>query len=171
MSIDLRKPGQPYAARVEVAPFDPEVMRMPWIARIDAWETQAPRLSFGGYTRNDWDDLSTGGVLEVAASPGDLVRWGQRSRTREPGIMAHGIVLPDYTVQELTTGEAHKAWRDPARKAERDGAAQIAELAGRVVSHMESLHWDVGLEPDEVADVNALAKALGAAVELDDAPW
>lgn len=164
MSIDLRKPGQPYAARVEVAPFDPEVMRMPWIARIDAWETQAPRLSFGGYTRNDWDDLSTGGVLEVAASPGDLVRWGQRSRSREPGIMAHGIVLPDYTVQELTTGEAHKAWRDPARKAmggEPLSDSRLRDCALEAKDLLYALWCDDVLEPDEVQVLRDLSDAVG----------
>lgn len=168
----LKKMDRPLAARVSIAPFDPNEMKMPWIARIDEWEGQAPLLTFGGYTRNDWDDLSTGGVLEVAARPGDLVRWGQRSRTG-PGRMTHGLVMPDYTVKELTTGEAHKAWRDRAvvaAEAEALSDSRLRDCALKANDLLYALWCDDILEPDEVQVLQELSEVLGESIDLTDGP-
>ena len=159
----LKKMDRPLAARVSIAPFDPEAMKMPWIARIDEWEEQAPLLTFGGYTRNDWDDLSTGGVLEVAARPGDLVRWGQRARSGA-GRMTHGVVLPDYTVKELSTGEAHKAWRERAvvaAEVESLSDSRLRDCAFEAKDLLYALWCDDVLEPNEVQVLRDLSDALG----------
>lgn len=168
----MKKMDRPLAARVQIAPFDPNDMKMPWIARIDEWEGQAPLLTFGGYTRNDWDDLSTGGVLEVAARPGDLVRWGQRSRSG-PGRMTHGLVMPDYTVKELTTGEAHKAWRGRAvmaAEAEALSDSRLRDCALEALDVLCALWGDGVLEPDEVQVLQELSEALGEAIDLTGRP-
>ena len=168
----LKKMDRPLAARVPIAPFDPNDMKMPWIARIDEWEGQAPLLTFGGYTRNDWDDLSTGGVLEVAARPGDLVRWGQRSRSG-PGRMTHGLVMPDYTVKELTTGEAHKAWRGravAAAEAESLSDSGLRDSALEAMDLLCALWRDDILEPAEVEVLQELSEVLGEAIDLTGRP-
>ena len=168
----LKKMDRPLAARVQIAPFDPNDMKMPWIARIDEWEGQAPLLTFGGYTRNDWDDLSTGGVLEVAARPGDLVRWGQRSRSG-PGRMTHGLVMPDYTVKELTTGEAHKAWRGRAvvaAEAESLSDSRLRDCALEAMDLLYALWRDDILEPAEIQVLQELSEVLGESIDLTDNP-
>lgn len=168
----MKKMDRPLAARVQIAPFDPNDMKMPWIARIDEWEGQAPLLTFGGYTRNDWDDLSTGGVLEVAARPGDLVRWGQRSRSG-PGRMTHGLVMPDYTVKELTTGEAHKAWRGRAvmaAEAESLSDSRLRDCALEAMDLLYALWRDDILEPAEVQVLQELSEVLGEGIDLTDNP-
>ena len=168
----LKKMDRPLAARVPIAPFNPNDMKMPWIARIDEWEGQAPLLTFGGYTRNDWDDLTTGGVLEVAARPGDLVRWGQRSRSG-PGRMTHGLVMPDYTVNELTTGEAHKAWRGRAVVAAEAEALSDSRLRDCALEAMDLLYalWrDDILEPAEIQVLQELSEVLGESIDLTDSP-
>lgn len=158
---------KPQAARVAVPPFNPKVLKMPWIARIDDWSGQAPEMTFGGYTRREWDNIGSGGILEVAARPGDVIRWGQRAHDGA-GRVAHGVVEADYSVREITTGEAHKlVSRRPAPPA---GGASLETLV-----HHAKEAWGVlndkaragGLDEEELMVMEDLGDCISGLEALE----
>lgn len=60
--------------RVEFGSYNSRRYGKPWIAKIKSWDTgKQPDLEFGSYYGDD-----TGGVAEIAAKEGDIIRWGQR---------------------------------------------------------------------------------------------
>jgi hypothetical protein len=74
----------------------------PWIARVAAWAIgKPPELVFGGLV---------GLTAEIEASPGDLVRWGQRD-TRGNGTESNwGIVGDDGAIEQVTPEKARAHW-------------------------------------------------------------
>lgn len=79
----------------------------PWIARVASWEVgKAPKLTFGGFIGNDIE----GGGAEIMASPGDIIRWGQKDYRRNGTQNRWGIARADGTIVEATEVEAKAAW-------------------------------------------------------------
>jgi hypothetical protein len=60
----------------------------PWIARVTAWPVgKQAELEFGSFIGDD-----DGGVVEISARPGDILRWGQRdNRGRGAGRLQAGL--------------------------------------------------------------------------------
>lgn len=100
-------------ARQAVPDYDPDEYLQPWIGRVVQWDDldSLPLLVFGGYTRTHPARRGSGGVLEIAAAPGSLIRWGQSSR--HPGIAPWfnwAKAKADGTLQPLSLGGAAALW-------------------------------------------------------------
>ena len=77
----------------------------PWIARITSWPIgQRPELEWGRWLGRDGDD----GLVEIAASPGDVIRWGQKDHRGNRGENRWGIVTDEGEVRECSAEEARE---------------------------------------------------------------
>ena len=64
----------PSVARAKFGGYNARRYSRPWIAKVVAWERGAsPSLEFGAYYGDD-----SGGIVEIAANEGDIIRYGQR---------------------------------------------------------------------------------------------
>jgi len=71
----------------------------PWIARVTAWPVGSrPAIEWGNYLGND-----AGGELEIEATPGDVLRYGQKDGRGNGTINCYAIVLEDGSL--LGVGE------------------------------------------------------------------
>lgn len=80
----------------------------PWISRVVAWNgSEKPELEWGQFLGTAED----GGVTEVYARVGDIVRWGQKDYRKVYGsVNKYGIVREDGEVEDVTPGNAKKHW-------------------------------------------------------------
>jgi hypothetical protein len=78
----------------------------PWIAKVTAWPVGVkPELAWGGYTGSE-----SGGLLEIDAAPGDVVRWGQKDYRGNNDGNRWGLVADDGTIKDLEAKDAREAW-------------------------------------------------------------
>lgn len=80
----------------------------PWIAKIIAWNgSEKPKLEWGQWLGT----ADEGGVLEIYASVGDIIRWGQKDyRKIHRSVNQYGIVREDGELEDVTPGNAKKHW-------------------------------------------------------------
>lgn len=80
----------------------------PWIARVSAWPVGGrAELAWGTFLGDD-----NGGEAEVAAVPGDVVRYGQKDLRKPNGSTANwAIVQADGSLVDCKESEAAKAFR------------------------------------------------------------
>jgi hypothetical protein len=85
--------------------FDPYNTRRygrPWIARVTDWPIgKSPVLEFGGLF---------GLTAEIEASPGAVVRWGQRDNRGNNTTARWGIVQVNGDVTRTTPEECREQW-------------------------------------------------------------
>ena len=80
----------------------------PWIAKIVSWPAgKQPELEFGAYYGN----TEEGGIVEIAAKEGDIIRWGQRDN-RGNGTKNKWGVFRAGEVVEIESSEARELYRD-----------------------------------------------------------
>lgn len=81
----------------------------PWIAKIVAWSIGSPPdLVFGGFLGNEND----GGEVEIIASSGDIIRWGQRDNRNFKKTENHwGIAQKDGSILACSMAEARIAFK------------------------------------------------------------
>ena len=79
----------------------------PWISKVVEWPSGKPAIVNWGKYQGDED----GGDAEIMATPGDVVRWGQKGPSPKQTIRCWGIVQEDGSVDECTMAQAHKAWK------------------------------------------------------------
>jgi hypothetical protein len=75
----------------------------PWIARVSAWPVGKPPTL-------DWGTCIDGRTVEVDATPGEIVRWGQRDHRGGNTDAQWGIVQPDASVLTVTARIAREHW-------------------------------------------------------------
>lgn len=83
--------------------YNPRRYSRPWIGRIIEWPVGGkPELEWGGYCGDD-----NGGEVEIIASPGDIIRYGQRDGRRvDRSINEWAVVEGDYSVRDIKQTEA-----------------------------------------------------------------
>ena len=86
--------------------YNEQKLSKPWIALITAWPSDStPAIKWGTYTGDH-----TGGVAEIEAKAGDIVRWGQK-QLHDKRVPSHwGIVGEDGSIVECTATGARQAW-------------------------------------------------------------
>lgn len=76
----------------------------PWMYKVKDWGVgQTPDVEWGGYT-GDRD----GGILEILASSGDIVRHGQRDYRGKGTRTYWAIVQPDFSLEYVSAAVARK---------------------------------------------------------------
>ncbi len=78
----------------------------PWISKVVEWPSGKSAIVSWGRYQGDED----GGDAEIMATPGDVVRWGQKGPSRSQTKSYWGIVQEDGKVEKCTMAQAHKAW-------------------------------------------------------------
>jgi hypothetical protein len=80
----------------------------PWIARVTAWPVGgSPTMEWGSYVGDDH-----GGEVEIMATPGDIIRDGQRdNRGNHNTVSNWSVVMADYTLRKINQVEARKLFR------------------------------------------------------------
>jgi hypothetical protein len=83
----------------------------PWIAKVTAWPVGGrATLAWGTYLGDDG-----GGEAEIAANPGDVIRYGQKDVRKPSGSTAQwAIVNTTGEPIDCTEAEAAKAYRRKA---------------------------------------------------------
>lgn len=83
------------------APYNTRRYGRPWIARVADWPIgKPPVLDFGSII---------GLTAEIDATPGAIVRWGQKDHRGSNSETHWGIVQADLTVHEFSDPE-HCRW-------------------------------------------------------------
>lgn len=79
----------------------------PWIGKIMGWSNpRRPDIEWGNYFGSE-----LGGVLEIEADPGDILRTGQRDhRTPSKTRSEWGLVEDDGFVRDISEDEARDLW-------------------------------------------------------------
>lgn len=99
--------------RFRVPDYDNDDFSQPWIGRVVQWDSSGslPLLEYGGFTRLHPGRRGSGGVLEIAAHTGGLVRWGQGSR-REGVPPLSGWGLADWRgfLRSVSLEQAWEEW-------------------------------------------------------------
>jgi len=81
-------------------------LQRPWISKVVEWPSgNSAIVSWGKYQGDD-----DGGNAEIIATPGDVIRWGQKGPSRRQTMSYWGIVQEDGSVEKCTMAQAHKAW-------------------------------------------------------------
>jgi hypothetical protein len=90
----------------------------PWIAIVTGWDVgqERPEIKFGAYIGND-----RGGVLEIEAEPGDIIRMGQRDLrnskyTESDWYIVSGDADTLGSLMKTTPAEARKTVREKQQK-------------------------------------------------------
>ena len=78
----------------------------PWISKVIEWPSGKSAIVSWGKYQGDED----GGDAEIMATPGDVVRWGQKGPSPKQTMSFWGIVQEDGSVEKCTMAQAHKAW-------------------------------------------------------------
>ncbi len=80
----------------------------PWIAKVVGWdESEKPNLEWGQWLGTPDD----GGDIEVYASVGDIIRWGQKDyRKIYRSVNKYGIVRGSGKIEDTTPAKAKKHW-------------------------------------------------------------
>lgn len=90
---------------IPIPAYDPQRLGRPWIGKVVMWvEAAGPSLQ-----RGHWFGDDGGGELEIDASDGDLIKWGQRDlRSGTPAC--HWARVQGEHLIELTETDARKRW-------------------------------------------------------------
>ena len=120
---------------IEFSAYNGKRYSRPWGARIGDWSNASkPELVWGAFLGQHGE----AGVVEIEASPGDVIRYGQRDNRGNGGINAWAIVGPDGKITECTPAEARQHWLAAQAAPQRDNplaavsdADLLAELARR----------------------------------------
>lgn len=99
--------GEPVKAFKGFGSYNSGQMGKPWIAVVTSWPVKKrPEIVFGTYEGDDG-----GGVAEVMARPGDIVRFGQKNhRSWAKSIKEWGVVGKDGSVSTITEEQARSLW-------------------------------------------------------------
>ncbi len=90
-------------AQLEYSGYNGRRYSRPWIARIAAWPSgKPPVLEFGAYYGDD-----EGGIAEVKAKEGDIIRFGQRDNRGNNTQNCWGV-FRDGKVVVIDAKEARK---------------------------------------------------------------
>jgi len=74
----------------------------PWIAKVTSWPIgKSPTLDFGGLN---------GLEAEIEATPGDILRWGQRDNRGNNSLSEWGIAQADGGIAGVTPEIARVHW-------------------------------------------------------------
>lgn len=71
-----------------------------------------------------------GGDVEIIATPGEVVRWGQKGPSRRQTKSCWGIVQQDGSVEECTMVQAHKARKLKQDSKPDDSCTSTASVPG-----------------------------------------
>ena len=91
---------------ITVGSYNQRRYSCPWIARVTAWPVGSrPELAWGGYAGDD-----SGGELEIEASPGDIIRHGQKDGRGNGWSNNWGIVQDDGSIEGCDQPQAREQW-------------------------------------------------------------
>jgi hypothetical protein len=104
--------------------YNPRRYGRPWIAKITDWQIgKQPVLEFGALV---------GLTAEIEASPGAIVRWGQRDNRGNHTTSCWGIVDAEGDATWSTAEECRKQWLAgcPAPQADTDAGDNVVSIRG-----------------------------------------
>jgi hypothetical protein len=102
------------AVSVEFGAYNEKYWGKPWICQVTSWNVGGDyEINFGKYNGD-----SDGGVAEIIASPGSIIRWGQKylydkTETRiwkRKSESSWGMVNEDGTITKITQAKARRAF-------------------------------------------------------------
>jgi hypothetical protein len=95
--------------------YNPRRYSRPWIGRVTNWRIGVdPEMEWGGFT----GDGRTGGIVEVEANPGDIIRHGQKEwRNVKASLRYWRVVEDDGTLRKVTPAEAREHFFAGTQKA------------------------------------------------------
>jgi hypothetical protein len=106
--------GNRVRVTIEWHDYNPRRYGKPWIATVTSWPVGGrPELIFGGYLGDD-----DGGDLEIAAAPGDIIRYGQRdwrAKAHSDQCNEWAVVQPDGSIRDITQAEARRLYAEAKR--------------------------------------------------------
>jgi hypothetical protein len=109
---------------ITFGPYNQRRYGRPWIAKLTSWPIgKSPELAFGGLI---------GLTTEIEASPGAIVRWGQRDNRGNHSTSCWGIVQANGEVVEAGPEECREHWLAgcPAPKADTDDGDNVIPIRG-----------------------------------------
>lgn len=108
---EIKTRAKKVRASVEIRSWkDYESKKLPFLGVVIDWPVaESPKLSFGRFIGN-----SSGGELEVEASPGDLVLYGHNfeERFKKRTFRTWAIVQDDGSLDRVSPSEARRAWME-----------------------------------------------------------
>lgn len=103
----------------------------PWIGAIVSWPVGGrAEMRWGAYVGND-----SGGVCEIEAPAGAVVRWGQRDNRGGNTTAAYGVVQADGAVVECDAVQARAAWDAAHQPAAQSVASVESVLQAILIAH------------------------------------
>lgn len=89
--------------------YNPRRYSKPWIAKVTNWEIgKKADLEWGRWLGTP----GSGGLTEIEANEGDIVRWGQKDNRQGTGTRAYwGVVQKDASIDRSTESQCAKAFR------------------------------------------------------------
>lgn len=110
----------------EWGPYNERRYSKPWAARVTAWPVgqRQPDVEWGTFIGNS----DEGGIVEIEAEPGDIVRWGQRDqRNPRKSESRIGEVQQEIgNIEELSISEARTRWRKREKATEKEKTEDVA---------------------------------------------
>jgi hypothetical protein len=102
-------------------PYSHQDYGKPWIAVVTAWPVDSgPAIRWGNYVGDN-----TGGEVEIEASAGDIVRWGQK-HLQVKGLGSHwGVVKDDGSISECTGPAARQIWDETSAAREKNNPLAV----------------------------------------------
>ncbi len=125
---------------VEFGSYNPRRCSKPWVFKVIDWKTgEQPEVEWGSYLGND-----DGGVVEIDAQPGDVVRYGQKdNRNPKHTVRRWAIVGDAGELKDSDAVEAKRHWRyrretAVAAEANRNVNPEPAVVVGKFVFRANS---------------------------------
>ncbi len=88
----------------EFPPYNQRRYGKPWIARVIGWPVGRPAVLEWGSALDAW-------TCEIEASPGDVIRWGQRDHRGNGTTALFGVVQADGGVEVCDAVHAASVYR------------------------------------------------------------
>ena len=120
-----------YLIQIEYPKYDATRYTLPNVSRITAWKKgRSPEVAFGGFTRTEGYNRGDGGILEIAAHVGDVIRIGQFDNDVQAHEYRYYIVTErgGYTAVTLTQAYNHWESKEPIEDNLPDLLDYIVEL-------------------------------------------
>lgn len=97
----------PMRVRVSFPAYNWRRYSKPWIAKVVSWPVGSkPDIEWGTFLGS-----AEGGEVEIAARPGDIIRYGQKDDRGNGSTSNWAIVQEDGSLQMVSEPEARQAYK------------------------------------------------------------
>lgn len=97
---------KPVRVAIQFGAYNQRRYGRPWIGKITSWPVGGkPEMEWGSFCGND-----NGGEVEIAAMPGDVIRYGQKDHRGNNTSAIWAIVLADGDWENVDAAAARQAF-------------------------------------------------------------